>query len=463
MFVFLAAGIILAIGVAIGLFYYIFSIPDPEGISLAKWPQDFTNGFSLWVNYEDGELRIDPIGLARLDEYGLWVQFIDASGQEIFSHNKPPQYPAKYAASEWIIRSTGEYDGSYTVFTGSPEDLEKEYSYIIGFPYNIGKTILYYNGDRVVRLFPVAEGVIYTVLGIIAVCVLIYGRMLSRNFARITGGIRSISERTYTPLEEKGMFREIYKALNKMHREVSGADRINEDTERWRREWIANITHDLKTPLSPVKGYGELLADGTAVDPQAIREYGAVILKNADHAEQLINDLKLTYQLDSGVAPYDPKPMLLTRCVREWVIDIINDPAFANRDIAFASSVPNLTISIDPGLLRRAVKNLIINALIHNPPDTKVEVILKQGADKGVDLCIRDNGKGIDAAEQAALFNRYYRGTDPKEKPEGSGLGLAIAKQIVTLHGGEITVESQLGIGTEFIVHIPLAREEAAN
>ncbi len=85
----LLAGIV----TSIGLFYYMFSIPEPEGMSLAHWPQTFTNNFSSWTTYEGGELSIEQIGLDRLDEYGLWIQFLDESGQEIFSYNKPGGYP----------------------------------------------------------------------------------------------------------------------------------------------------------------------------------------------------------------------------------------------------------------------------------------------------------------------------------------------------------------------------------
>ena len=95
----------------------------------------------------------------------------------------------------------------------------------------------------------------------------------------------------FQKLPEKGVFRSIYAALNQMDAEIRRSDRMKEETERTRREWIANITHDLKTPLSPIKGYAELLADGTAGEPQTVREYGSLILKNAEHTEKLINDL----------------------------------------------------------------------------------------------------------------------------------------------------------------------------
>ena len=149
--------------------------------------------------------------------------------------------------------------------------------------------------------------------------------------------------------------------------------------------------------------------------------------------------------------------MRLVLYLKELVIDIANDPTFSNRDIEFGSesNLSELTVAIDPDLFRRAVGNLVINALVHNPPDTKVIVSVSEDKQKGICITVRDNGVGIKEAEQAELFTRYYRGTNTKEKPEGSGLGLAIAKQIVVLHGGDIAVKSKFGEGTEFSIHLP--------
>ena len=83
--VLLLAVTLIIVVTAISLFYYVFSISEPEGLSLAKWPQYFTNSFSVWTKYENGKLTVEDIGLERLDEYGLWIQYINESGEEIFS------------------------------------------------------------------------------------------------------------------------------------------------------------------------------------------------------------------------------------------------------------------------------------------------------------------------------------------------------------------------------------------
>lgn len=444
--------VLMMASITIGLFYYIFSIPEPEGLSIASWPRMFTDNFSVWMDYEDENLEVEKIGLDRLDEYGLWIQVIDESGQEIFSYSKPESYPTSYPASTLLAFGTSAYENENTVFVSCLEDSTETCSYIIGFPYAIGKYMLYYNGERFTRLLPVVKKIVLSALFIFAVLVFGYVCWISRKLSNITGGIRNVSQRAYIPLKEKGMFRDIFAALNKMDMEIRQSDKIKEETENARTEWIANITHDLKTPLSPVKGYAELLADNQIAGVETAQEYGKIILKNVSHVEKLLNDLKLTYQIDSGVVPYNPQEVLITRYVKEVVIDIINDPAFSKRIIEFESDGQELIVFLDPDLLRRAIQNIIINALIHNPPDTKIKISIGKSAASVVFISICDNGSGMDEAEQAKLFNRYYRGTNTREKPEGSGLGLAIAKQIVVLHGGNISVKSSPDIGTEFII-----------
>ncbi len=455
----MSALLLIAVVIAIGMFYYIFGITEPEGLSLASWPDRFTDNFSVWMENDNGNVKIEEVGLKRLDEYGLWLQVIDETGQEVFCHNKPENYPIKYSASELISLRTSAYEQGNTVLANSYEDSGETWSYLIGFPYVIGKHMLYYNGENVGRLSPLFRMGIFFILCSILLFVICYGFWLTRHLGKISKGIGDVSMRSYTSLSEKGVFGEIYGALNKMDAEICHSDKVQQDTERIRREWIANITHDLKTPLSPTKGYAELLMDSPTLDSETIQEYGGIILKNVNHIEKMINDLKLTYQLDSGAVPYHPQTVRLVRFLKELVIDIVNNPAFANRSIEFESNIQECEVCLDIDLFRRAVNNLIINALTHNPPETKVTISIDTDSKKRILICISDNGIGMSDKEQSELFNRYYRGTNTKEKPEGSGLGLAIAKQIITLHNGNIAVKSKRDEGTRFTIVLPLENQ----
>ncbi|MCM1119234.1 MAG: HAMP domain-containing histidine kinase [bacterium] len=456
-FILILALLFIAVIGAIGMFYYIFGITEPEGLSLASWPDRFTDNFSVWMGNDNGDITIEEIGLERLDEYGLWLQVIDETGEEVFCHNKPRSYPARYSASELISLRTSAYEQGNTVFVNSYENSGETWSYLIGFPYAIGKHMLYYNGENVGRLSLLFRMGIFFCLCAIILSGVFYGFWLTRQLGKIAKGIRNISMRCYTMLPEKGVFGDIYRSLNKMDTEIRRSDKVGLDTERIRREWIANITHDLKTPLSPIKGYAELLMDSPAPDSETVQEYGGIILKNANHTEKMINDLKLTYQLDSGAVPYHPQAIRLVRFLKELVIDIVNDPAFTNRCIEFENEILECEVCLDIDLFRRAVNNLIVNALTHNPPETKVTISIAADEKKRILICISDNGIGMSDTEQSELFNRYYRGTNTKEKPEGSGLGLAIAKQIIALHNGNISVKSKQGQGTRFTIVLPLA------
>jgi len=441
---------------AIVMLYHIFYIPEPEGLSLASWPDVFTENFSIWLSAEDDTVSVEKIGLDRLDEYGLWLQIIDESGTEIFSHAKPETYPKEYTITELVSIVKSEYNNKSTLFISSFSSQDKTFNYIIGFPYAIGKHMLYYNGENIERLSPLVRNIILLAAAVSILCAFIYPLWLSKKLNAVTGGIRDITLRSYSPLREKGVFEEIYASLNKMDAEIGQSEKLREKTERTRKEWISNITHDLKTPLSPIKGYAELLLSGEKPpDTSTVKKYGSIILKNASHIENLVNDLKLTYQLDSGAAPYNPQKIRLTRFMKELVIDILNDPAFSERTIEFEDTDDETSADIDANLFRRAVQNIIINALVHNSPDTRVSISLQKIAEGSVSITISDNGAGMDESELEKLWDRYYRGTNTKERTDGSGLGLAIAKQIITLHGGEISVKSTVGMGTEFSIIIP--------
>ena len=223
-----------------------------------------------------------------------------------------------------------------------------------------------------------------------------------------------------------------------------------------REEWISNITHDLKTPLSPIKGYAEIIQNGDAGQEESYRRYAAVILKNAAYMEALIDDLKLTYQLENGLLPVNREHQNMVRFLKELAIDILNTPEYEDRVIGFDSTEDAIFYSFDSKLLTRAFRNLIINAFVHGGETAKVTLRVSC-IDGALLIQAADNGKGIGPEEAEHLFDRYYRGSGTGEKPEGTGLGLAIAKSIIELHGGTISAYGTPGAGTVFSIEFPVS------
>ncbi|MDX5610420.1 ATP-binding protein, partial [Clostridioides difficile] len=141
----------------------------------------------------------------------------------------------------------------------------------------------------------------------------------------------------------------------------------------------------------------------------------------------------------------------------ELSIDILNYPEYESNIVEFKSNIDNINFDFDYTLLKRAFSNLIVNAFTYGDKNTKVCVhITHITLNERIEIIISDNGKGMSREEASNLFNRYYRGSNTKQKIEGTGLGLAITKQIIEVHGGNISVESILGLGSSFYIIFPI-------
>lgn len=449
---------ILFIGTAIaglGMILYNITIQKPNGqVEISKWPIDFSENFSEYITFDGNMPVIKQSGLQLLQENSLWIQIIDTNGNEIQSFNKPQEIAAHYSPSDMLnIYKNGI--GDYSVFPGCIQSGDKEWTYLIGFPMQISKVIIYVNKDRFATFKPIVLVMLGVMLLLLVISSLIYSFIMAKQMKQIRKSIREIATRTYLPTTVRGSFGDVYEELNTLNMEIRSSDEARAKNEKLREEWIANITHDLKTPLSPIKGYAELIsANDYKTGSDKIREYGNIILKNAAYAEELINDLKLTYQLKNEMLPLDKSKQNIIRFMKELVIDLLNNPEYEQRNISFYSTSEDIMFSFDTVLLKRAFNNLLTNALVHNNRDTEVSVSVK--VTDCIRISIQDNGRGMRKEELDNLFIRYYRGENTTAKPEGSGLGMAIAKQIIELHGGSISAKSEPGSGTCITVEFPI-------
>ena len=235
------------------------------------------------------------------------------------------------------------------------------------------------------------------------------------------------------------------------------------DHEQARRDLIADISHDLRTPLVAMRGYRELLvARGDSLSAEDRKRYAAIALRQSEHLARLVDDLFELAKLDFRGLVLDCEAF----AVGELASDVVQKFALAASargvalEVAVAADLPPL--EADLRLVERVLENLVGNALGHTPAGGRVEVRVAPSA-AGVELQVLDTGAGIPAAELPFVFDRHYRGaaSGDSEAGEGAGLGLAIAKKIVELHGGAIRVESELRRGSRFVVVLPSRRDAA--
>jgi signal transduction histidine kinase len=227
--------------------------------------------------------------------------------------------------------------------------------------------------------------------------------------------------------------------------------------DKLRKELIANISHDLRTPIASIQGYAETLEmkQGTLA-PEQEREYLQTIVKSTGRLQQLVEGLFELSKLESGQVDIRPTPFSIA--------ELVHDVAAKYRLISKKKGISVNTILStdcpmalgDISMVDRALQNLIDNAIKFCSDGDTINIELDPSAPESILIHISDSGAGIPKDQLERIFTRYFKGR-AEDNPSGTGLGLAITKKIVDLHGGELSVKSQVDVGTTFSFTIPKA------
>lgn len=306
--------------------------------------------------------------------------------------------------------------------------------------------------------FDVVVILIYVIfgIGIFTVTFLLLQEKSMRYISRISDAMQSISEgdlNITVDIEGDDEFSVMAASLNKMVEDLRGLMDKEREAERTKNELITNIAHDLRTPLTSIIGYLELLSGETKLDPEVQKKYIGIAYVKTKRLEKLIEDLfgftKLNYgKISMHVAKVDVVK-LLSQLLEEFY------PSFVDKNLSYElqSNVPAQMISADGNLLARLFDNLINNAIKYGA-DGKRILVKVHGSEELVTIQVINYGYVIPEEELPLIFNKFYRVEQSRStNTGGTGLGLAIAKNIVDMHGGTIHVTSDLS-GTVFTIKL---------
>jgi two-component system phosphate regulon sensor histidine kinase PhoR len=230
--------------------------------------------------------------------------------------------------------------------------------------------------------------------------------------------------------------------------------------ERIRKDFVANVSHELKTPITSIRGFIETLKDGAIDDRDTARRFITIMEQQAFRLGAIIDDLLTLSRLEQNETGTIPMERTRVGDLFDEVRTLCADKAESRRTDLVFSCPENLECVINPGLMEQAITNLVQNAIKYSPEGSEVTIQAwvepKESGEKDLVFKVTDNGPGIGESYLPRIFERFYR-VDPGRSREqgGTGLGLAIVRHIAIVHGGTVSVKSAVGAGSSFRITMP--------
>ena len=294
-----------------------------------------------------------------------------------------------------------------------------------------------------------AGGVAALVAAVLAVLITSSIATPLQKMSTVAQGIARGDYALSAPVTGPDEVRALGQSLNAMSQQVQA-------TQRAQRDFLANVSHELKTPLTSIQGFAQAILDGAAASPASLKRAADIIYTEAERMRRLVENLLDIARLDAGLRALHRAPLdlhlILTTTVDKFSLRT------QEQGVTLVTTLPpSLPAMIgDADRLAQVFTNLLDNALKHTPAGGTVTL----GASPtpgGVEISVTDTGPGIPPEDLSRIFERFYQVDKSRAKPGGLGLGLAISKDIVEAHHGGLSVESVVGQGTRFVVRLPRA------
>lgn len=390
---------------------------------------------------DDGNYTLTDEMASELEASNIWGIFIDNDTRQVVwqTDNLPETIPLSYTLSDIAGLTRGYIDG-YPTFPGeAPSGLV-----VLGYPKDSFWKHMWASWD-----YQLIDNLPKTALIVLAINVtaifLIYiiaNTRLLKSVKPITKGIQDLSLGEPVSLKERGLLSEISANINRTSDILQEQKFQLKKKDTARANWIAGVSHDIRTPLSMIMGYaGQLTNDATLTEEE--RKKATVIVKQSERMQNLINDLNLASKLEYDMQPINPKKQNMIAIVRQVIVDFMNMDIDDKYPIEWmtADTLTACSVNADKDLMKRAVSNLIQNSINHNEQGCKIYVNVT--AENGnCTVTVSDDGVGA-TEEQICKLNHspHYMVCDENITEQRHGLGLLIVKQIVSAHFGTTVVE----------------------
>ncbi len=352
---------------------------------------------------------------------------------------------------------------------------ENERQYLIGnysFTNSDGTNGILYLVTNVTDFLPALTRMIGSFLVVVAFVllfsVLITGSWLRSTLVKPIGNLQEATKaikdgNLEVPLEISGddEVAELCRDFEEMRRHLKEAADEQLQIEKNNKVLLSNISHDLKTPITAIKGYVEGIRDGVASSPEKLDKYLHTIYNKANDMDRLVDELTLYSKIDTNRIPYNFTRIPVKGYFEDCVDELREELEAQNIELNYRCSVGEAVKVVgDPEQLRRVINNIISNSVKYMDKEKKVISIRVMDDEYSVRAEIEDNGKGIASKDIPYIFDRFYRADSSRNSSTGgSGIGLSIVKKIVEDHGGRIWASSREGVGTTMTIELRKFKE----
>lgn len=352
---------------------------------------------------------------------GYWCMLIDESGNVVWDQDKPDDVPVTYTIND-IARMSRWFLNDYPVYTRT-----EDYGLIVlAKPKNaVGKYQMEYSMSWFDSLPQRLVYVLLFNLFLAAVLACVFGTNIYRRIRELTRGLSDLRAEKPVKLRERGIFRDIYRNINITSAAIERKNKALSIRESARRNWIAGISHDIRTPLSVITGYAEALSENKELSENN-KHRAEVIVSNSMKIKKLIEDLNLISSMEYDMQPSKRQPVKICPLIRRVSAEILNNKMSDRFSVALDLKAEGATVMGDEGLIERAVYNVINNAVTHNKDGCAIQIKEYEKAGNIV-IEFRDNGTGV---PDSVLENI------DKIPKTTHGIGLPMAYRIVSVHGG---------------------------
>jgi len=394
---------------------------------------------------------LDSSSEKLLKQNHAWAMLIDDTGHVAWDYMLPDEVPKTYSLTD-AAKFTRNYLMDYPVFVWEHD----EGLVVVGYP---KKTLAKYQHilpTSLVSSLPLR--ITSLLIGNIALALLLslfIGYRLIRSIRPLIQGIQDLAEDRETFVEQKGILANLAQSVNRASDLLRQRNDSLKSRDEARSNWIAGISHDIRTPLSMVLGYASDLEENRDIPTEQRRQAG-IIRQQAENLRSLVSDLNLVSMLEYEMQPLNKKPVRLSAVARQIASEFLNNGLDDRFMLEVEISDESAQVSGDERLLTRAITNLVQNSINHNPDGCHIQLQTSfDESNKNCSFIVADDGKGISQSELPDLLELPFSSKRRRPRQNGHGLGVPMVARIAKAHEGRLILSSDIGKGFRAEIELP--------